>query len=136
MAQRWAKHLEQFQKVFWNDDLRHQFGMTRARTFYEPRIPKIYHWSLGLRAAEHMRVSAVSGNAGLMVENADYPNLYTDVELRTVRDYLIEFESIIEVVPITGLTCRRYGKVPSGKRCETMYSCACRISLQIQAVEF
>lgn len=99
VAQRWAKNPEQFQKVFWNEDLRHQFGLTRARTFYEPTIPKIYNWSLGLRAAEHMRVSAISGNAGLMVENADYVNLYTDVELRTVRDYVIEFQLDYRISP-------------------------------------
>lgn len=92
VATRWAEHPETFEKVFWNEDLRHQFGMTRARTFYEPSIPKIYDWSLGLRAAEHLRIAPASENAGLLITHADYVNLYSEVRLKNTRDYVIEFE--------------------------------------------
>ena len=92
VAARWAEHPETFEKVFWNEDLRHQFGMTRARTFYEPSIPKIYDWSLGLRAAEHLRIAPASENAGLLITHADYVNLYSEVRLKNTRDYVIEFE--------------------------------------------
>ena len=92
IAKRWVEDPGQFVELLWNEYLAHQFGLGSPHDFYEPRMPKIYQWTLGFRAAEDMRVTPVASNQGLLVEHADYLTMYTDVRLKSVRDYMIEFE--------------------------------------------
>lgn len=92
VAKRWTEHPEEFVEVIWNEYLRHEVGGGSPRSFYEPSVPKIYHWTLGLRASEAMRIAPLKNNSGLFVEHADYLTLHTDVRSKSVRDFVVDFE--------------------------------------------
>ena len=94
----WASDSKVFRSTFKNVNLTHR-GSYR-RNFIGPEIPKVSHWHLDFRPAEHLKVVGLLGeSSGIRISGADAFSVFRDVPVTPESVFILKARMSWQVSP-------------------------------------